>query len=600
MVVQKLLAAHVSRARSMIKSFQTADADPTALTRSDSVDAVSTGITLSRTRKFHQLLMAGLIEACKGIHELFCNSAHLSADSIDSSSPRAPTLVNDQEKIKRDMKDHENAHKQLISAIEDVVVSNYSNMMIHQVATFFHEYRTKFTEVRSLEAKLKTLSASESNADDLSRSIINETSREPTEKELVENKLRMLQLRLYDLEDECQNWLLLARQAILDIIFLETSIIECSPNQNGNRLRHLSMDTNETDVAISSPSFEASSLTFAKSFANDLLTIVGQHADYLFWRHILLFSESFKVTADNLINFCDLATASTATDQGSTSSRPSDAYGMEMSSHGSGSSGDPLSIRYEIQRRIGEAKGLYDKSFDAMVSTFSDILTDMKPVMEVFQTILPSTRHSKSSHNSHSTVPDSISGLFYVPKSKSRSEYWNVQRGILGIELGKIPSTTGNPVHDYVAHLVWSFCSAISQVMEIHSCVSYDKRIFSAGLGCFMVDNDDGIEDSSFASNTLSIATAPQTAEAHNLRIKALQTASADMEAMINLVFNTCSASYMNKNKVFEHTVSHSNNYALVCSNLLKRVSAAILNRFDAELKAQEYPTIAKDSIFKV
>lgn len=109
------------------------------------------------------MLIAGLIEACKGIHELFCNSEHLLTDapySHDEHASVSAIEATNQINVEQDVKDHEHAHQLLSSAIEDVIVSHYGNIMLSQLKSFFHEYRVKNDEVRQLEQKIKALSDS--------------------------------------------------------------------------------------------------------------------------------------------------------------------------------------------------------------------------------------------------------------------------------------------------------------------------------------------------------------------------------------------------------------------------------------------------------
>lgn len=572
-VVQKFIAAHVSNAKKMINSFQTSNND----------DTVNSASSVSKTRQFHQLLVAGLIEACNGVHELFCNIDYLGNDAISQTHD---SKKDSSENIDKDIKDHENAYKLLVKTTEEIIVSNYCNIMLNRLKDFMKDYYDQYDEVKSLEIKLKSFNheASHINQPISSSSVPQEDESSGTpsgnEKDLLERQLHKCQLKLYELEDESQNWYLLARQAILDVIYLEKTMLQCSPDFNiHSKESKIASSPKNTAANVSTPfnspiktnatqSSDVSNSSFSKQFAVAILTVLGSHVDYLFWRRLTHFVDGYIISSLNIISLSHHSSYNFSTaHSNSHNSSHNDLDGISshghsfVSTHGylssSSSHGDPTGIRFEIQRRITEVKGNFDKLYEQLVSTFSDILVDIKPIIDVYSTVLPPVKSVSSRSNilysqtiqnqamigspsptssglnvpTSLLIPNTINGYHFKPQtnpagsslgsgsvnkskvvssSTSSSLIRSIQRNVLGVCLMNIPNTSvsfdddrveafkvqssSQCGHDYVNHLVWSYCCSISQVLEQLSEVRFSNRVYSTVFNGYTAENYDGIE----------------------------------------------------------------------------------------------------------
>ena len=191
-------------------------------------DDFSSGSSSDRARRFHQGLVVGLIEACRGLQELYGASPaslvhhrsqhnpsvtpHTSrgrAASSDSNgsnntataTPGGSLLLSLPKEAPVPPEDIAQASAGFGSLLKEVVTS-YRTSMIAAASDFFERYAAFFETHQALEAAVRDQSQGISDSP-------------------AAQALRSSQLQLYVLEEERQAWILLARQAIADCEFCE-------------------------------------------------------------------------------------------------------------------------------------------------------------------------------------------------------------------------------------------------------------------------------------------------------------------------------------------------------------------------------------------
>ena len=195
-------------------------------------DDFSSGSSSDRARRFHQGLVVGLIEACRGLQELYgASPASLvhhrsqhnpsvtplasrgraaSGDSIGSNStamatPGGSLLLSLPKEAPIPPEDIAQASAGFGSLLKEVVTS-YRTSMIAAASDFFERYAAFFETHQALEAAVRDQGQGQGQG-------IGDSP--------AAQALRSSQLQLYVLEDERQAWILLARQAIADCEFCE-------------------------------------------------------------------------------------------------------------------------------------------------------------------------------------------------------------------------------------------------------------------------------------------------------------------------------------------------------------------------------------------
>ncbi len=152
-VMEKLLNAHKHRSLRMVAAFNaqqlarnaasTAGADITSSTTMSSAGSLALEMLndISNARKFSQFLVVGLIEACKGVHDLFQQSASpASPTSSSSERPASPALDPSHDKEARQ------AYSELRAMITGVM-AEYTKSMTAAFKQFFVRYNAHFLSV---------------------------------------------------------------------------------------------------------------------------------------------------------------------------------------------------------------------------------------------------------------------------------------------------------------------------------------------------------------------------------------------------------------------------------------------------------------------
>lgn len=181
-VMRKLLSAHRNRSLRMILQFKQATAAPMLLFE----DAPA---ALSVMRQFHQSMLVSLIEACKGMRELY--------------------------------EDDRSAYPEL-SQMVGTVMGDYQAALVTAFRRFFDCY---LLQVQRLPVDLSVDMDEVRAIDSMSQS---QQQAPPTaDAEEAVNR--------FALQEERSSWLLLARQAINDVIYLDQAQRDCAPLAGGRK-----------------------------------------------------------------------------------------------------------------------------------------------------------------------------------------------------------------------------------------------------------------------------------------------------------------------------------------------------------------------------
>eukprot|EP00981_Chlorochromonas_danica_P006792 scaffold1490_cov162-Ochromonas_danica.AAC.38 len=193
-VLSKLLDAHRNRSLKMIDQFSKGQA--VAIARFEDLPA-----QLSAARQFHQSLVVGLIEACRGVRALHCDRS-------------------DHDEMKSSFK--------ALSAMIDAVMGDYQKSFVRAFERFF-----AFFDMVPISVDFDHSDLSDPSFDeDLSAiEVIVDTARgsghfsSPNDAERKEDS----SVNRFAVEEERNSWLLLARQSILDVMYLDSTQSECLP-----------------------------------------------------------------------------------------------------------------------------------------------------------------------------------------------------------------------------------------------------------------------------------------------------------------------------------------------------------------------------------
>lgn len=228
-VCARLLEAHRQRSVRMIRQFTvtlSSVADANALTMDDSTLSSSA----DKAKRFHQDLIIGLIETCKGLHELYSASpASLAfrkqASRDGSGSPRGRTSSSDsalgssegQLSLPKEDPITPEEIMQAISQFQSLLreaLPSYKTCLVNAANAFFDRYN------KCAEAHQTLQETTDNESDD------NESS--------VARSIRASQLQLFDLDDERQAWIMLIRQTIMDCKFCDKQVADCLKELSSN------------------------------------------------------------------------------------------------------------------------------------------------------------------------------------------------------------------------------------------------------------------------------------------------------------------------------------------------------------------------------
>ena len=286
-------------------------------------------------RKFHQHLVVGLIEACKGIAELFADVATSSmspspsaaTDTTPSPSTEAATALQ--------------AGYRSLQACLTPLMRDYTLCLTSAIRRFFDQLGRQLTLADEWE-QAATLEGGGGSG----------------------HKGRQAQLLRYELDEQRQGWLLLARQAVLDCQLLDRAASDCAgPRKEEDKEKE----------------GRGHSFHFAKA-------IVSQLEDYATACHgrrmqLLLRSLSAAATGE-IAAACDAQSPSWPL---ATPSSPSTNPWADGNSQTSLSllHPDPYAARAAVSHHTSTTQTTLQQLTDELVTCFSDLCGDLRPLLDV-------------------------------------------------------------------------------------------------------------------------------------------------------------------------------------------------------------------------
>lgn len=231
---KKFIAAHLRRSVTMTSQF---------------LESVENGsFSVASARQFHQSMLVSLIEACKGITELYQGT---SGDAEISSSSGLSQV-----------------EAEFYNGIQKTV-QDYSKAVVKGFHAFFQQYHTIFRDVNLDLSPLNEedlVSLQQELNIDLTRisPSPNHGAREGDDGDQQSSSAR------FRYQDERGSWLLLARQSILDVKYLDSTFTE----------------TCQIFVQISGKKRGMLGELFSANFADSLLAEIDLHTTFM-RRHLL-------------------------------------------------------------------------------------------------------------------------------------------------------------------------------------------------------------------------------------------------------------------------------------------------------------------------
>lgn len=248
-IIEKFLSAHKYRSLRMIKQFlQDLNASQSQLSsdnnNNNNKEEKSVQLSVQFVRTFHQSLLVGLIEASKGIKEIFSDKDE-DSNSYDT-----------------ELQDNDSSDKQLLlssaydelQAMIGLVVLEYLKCVTKSIKLFFNRYDKAYLEAEedsknenseniSLKQQQQTqhsaIEKKESDDDDDDSASDGEGSDDVSDDDEKKSNDRMSQpsyvrdsygmLVLPQWEEERNVWIALTRQIILDCQYLDSATESCRP-----------------------------------------------------------------------------------------------------------------------------------------------------------------------------------------------------------------------------------------------------------------------------------------------------------------------------------------------------------------------------------
>lgn len=318
---------------------------------------------LTHARKFAQLLVVGLIEACKGVYDLF------QVNYLEGTSEE------------QHLKEARQAHSELQGMIQSVM-SEYTKSMGGAFTAFFSRFNGHFLsqkvdyqqeEQRGSTGGLRDSSAT-ADSDAASASVAEGTS-EPVDVTAAADSEEKLaaEFRSSELQDERNKWLSLARQSINDVIYLDSTQSECFNNCQ----------------------YEAgsgSNVSYAQTYSDALLLSISTHGDVIQAHRVSCYLSSVSSAMPRLQTLCQIKNISTSSSTsaaasgssgGSEVTRPR--LGGRTASASSMQLSDPAADRAALSKNTATAKKLMDSLVNHAVDSFSEAARDFKSTAEIYE-----------------------------------------------------------------------------------------------------------------------------------------------------------------------------------------------------------------------
>lgn len=352
-VIEKFITAHKLRTERAVNSFNKYISSTVKASPTDSTQVVN------EVRKFHQLFIAGLIESCKGTTELFCeaderntviytpNSSNKLGSKFNStegksvneqflSPPRARANSNITHSCYADpalARNDAARTNELLSSLFTMIIPEYTRALQQILVNFVEKYNN-FSDAAQLDTPLSAGIEGGSSTN--------------------------MQLLMYDLEEEKQQWIMLIRQSILDCQYLESSYVECV------RLLHSHNDS----IRIPSDTY------YSAKFTGAMTEVLDKQVRGSLLRRVHSIRKNLQQKLPEMVNLCCNITL------------PSTASGANPFDDDSGIG---MSARTSIQSNTSLLQGLSSGVVETMVSSFNEMCNDVKPFLELVALTSPTS-----------------------------------------------------------------------------------------------------------------------------------------------------------------------------------------------------------------
>ena len=367
-VIEKFINAHKLRTERAISSFNKYI--------SSTVTTDSTQI-VNEVRKFHQLFIAGLIESCKGTNELFCEADERntviytpnSNSKIGSGKPSSTEGMHSTDQFLSPPRVRANSSHMTHSCYTDPSVTRIDAARTNELlSSLFTSIIPEYT--RALQLILVNFVKKYNSVCDAAQtgsSFGTNTDGGNTDGSSSTN----MQLLMYDLEEEKQQWIMLIRQSILDCQYLESSFVECV------RL----LNSHNDDINIPNDRF------YTSNFTNVMTEVLDKQVRGSLVRRVNSIGKNLQEKIPEMVKLC----TNIALPSSNTATNPFE----DDASIG-------LSTRTSIQSNTSLLQGLTGGIVENIVTTFNEVCNDIKPFLELVTLTSPTTSGKADSSQKYS------------------------------------------------------------------------------------------------------------------------------------------------------------------------------------------------------
>ena len=364
--------AHKHRSFRMISQFNQQKSTPIVASAALTSDSGSTTalikemlVELTNARKFAQFLVVGLIEACKGVYDLF------QVNYLEGTTEE------------QHLKEARQAHGELQQMLHSVM-AEYTKSMSGAFTSFFERFNAHFLNQQveyllgeggaTYGAQRDSSATAESNEPASSSAEGEERASDaaPASTALSDEKLAA-EFKLSELQDERNKWLSLARQSINDVIYLDSTQNECFNNcqyEAGDNSRGLNV-------------------SYAQTFSDALILSISTHGDTIQAHRVSCYLSSVAEALPSIQSLCQIKSGSSA----AATSTSSASAGQEVTrprlggrtTSASSLLSDPVAERATLTKNTAAARKLTDSLVNNAIASFREAARDFKSAAEIFE-----------------------------------------------------------------------------------------------------------------------------------------------------------------------------------------------------------------------